>query len=282
MRKPPYLLATLLTLTPLAANAACEVIPLTTAQMSGTQVDGKIISGEECRGVGDYSSYTADRYSFKGKAGDIVTGNLMKSSFNSYNTAAQLLDTKENSIALALINGSPGSSSQFEVRLKTDGIYTLAISYVVGSQPQTYSFKLSSTNPEQTSIPTPTPAPIPTPTPAPEFTCLENAYKEGVAALTSVSVPDGIGGMIKYKVSLAVEAFSNPLKFKVDKADIILSSTPAAACASDSYKDGKLNINSITVPNASMGGTDKYKVTMQLEAGSDPLKFTVETADLIK
>lgn len=116
---------TLFVLTPIVTNATCNVRALTSSELTGTEIKGQLIYGEECRGVTTRAGFTADHYSFQGKAGDTITGfessnlYLNGAGNNIANTYMVLLDPSGAQIANA------SSQDSFVVKLVSNGVYKL-------------------------------------------------------------------------------------------------------------------------------------------------------------
>lgn len=208
-------------LAPLSAQAACYVRPLTTAELSGLTdalIAGQIIQGEACRGVGINSVYTADQYSFQGKAGDDITVNVEQpNSFASRDLDGyiELLDPSGAKVAHTLHTVSSSSNpppDTFTIKLTSTGLFKLI---VTGSRAQVtdtsevetinYFFNIKSSSPEQT----------------PTLASCADTFSEGKLTLNSVTVPIANGGLAKYKVTLNLKPASNPAVFKIDKAELL-------------------------------------------------------------
>lgn len=192
----------LLTLSPLAAYAACNVVPLSTDQLTTTvPISGQVVKGEACRGVSSRATYTADQYSFQGTKGD---------SIRIYNSGSASFVAFFDPEGVQFTNTA--SSDYFSFSLPTTGIYKIIITGnsqdVADIKNETigYNFTLNSTNPKQTN----TPAPIAT-------TCPSDTYNNGKLTINSVEVPNGLGGTLKYKAIMTLQALSNPLVFTVDQ-----------------------------------------------------------------
>ncbi len=213
MKKMACFALSLLGLSSLTVHATCNVTPLSTQQLSGNinnspnaypSLTGHVIVGEGCRGFGTRSTYTADIYSFQGKAGDTFSLSSNTPNYNG-NALITLLDPQGTQIGN---NVNPGLNiSVFTVRLAASGLYQIVITgYNADVDPSVnngtlnYAMILSSTSPAQTA------------------TCPSDTYNNGVLSINSVSVPNGTGGNVNYSATLTLQPLSNPMTFILNQA----------------------------------------------------------------
>ncbi len=213
----------LLLSSPLMAHASCYVRPLTTAELTantyGTLISGQIIQGEECRGVGSYAAYTADHYSFQGKVGDVIVVNVYQpTTFSGKDLDGYivLLDPSGTQIAQTVHIVSTSSNpppDTFTVKLTSSGVFKLVVTgyraqVTDSSDVETinYEFDVQSSSPVQT---------------LPVASCLADGYSNGKLTINSVTVPNGSGGLAKYKVTLNLQPATNPAVFTIDKAELL-------------------------------------------------------------
>ncbi|MCX7089633.1 MAG: hypothetical protein NTV00_16475 [Methylococcales bacterium] len=208
----------LLLLASLAAEAACYVKPLTTTQLTEEYIEGQIIRGEGCRGVGVNSAYTADHYSFLGKVGDMIDVSIDRPTVGSMGIDGQIdLVDPTGAVIAHTTNTKPGSVTTplgFTLKLPSSGLYTLVVTGLNAQVSDTstvetvyYLFVITSSNPLQTS-----------PSSA---ACPSDKFNNGILTLNSVNVLNASGSIDHYQVTLNVQPASNPAVFTIKNAELI-------------------------------------------------------------
>ncbi|MCX7087126.1 MAG: hypothetical protein NTV00_03630 [Methylococcales bacterium] len=166
------------------STRTCKVVALTTAQLNGTRITGElIVGGPPCQDFGS----TVDYYSFQANTGDI-------------------LERSAGSYYVVDLQGPDGTSLGWpdKVILPASGVYKIAINASNSNRDGmgSYYLEIKKSSPAQ---------------PAPIATCPSDTYNNGKLTINSVEVPNGVGGMLKYKASMTLQALSNPLVFTVDQ-----------------------------------------------------------------
>ncbi|NOT83902.1 MAG: hypothetical protein HOP02_03800 [Methylococcaceae bacterium] len=185
----------------------CNIKPLSTNQLAGAIIYGQLLTGGQCRGLGSRSAYTADYYSFEGKAGDTISAGLRTAGSDANtNYLVTLLNPQGVEIANNIKTGE-NANAGFILPLLTSGTYKIVVSgyaadvdATIGVISYAMIFKSGSSQ-------------------APS--CQADTYNNNKLTINTVEVPNDKGGTLRYKATLTLQPSSNPLTFTLDKADLL-------------------------------------------------------------
>lgn len=203
---------TLLACMPFGVQAACQAIPFQMSADNYNYFIGELPKGGECRGVTRRGNFTALHYTFPAKAGEVLIGDDITGGpcgTCASNTYFSLLDPQGVRIATASNRGGRLVGSRFEVKLNSTGDYKLVITgdttnvENVATGMINYALSLQVVPATTSNV----------------AVCPSDTYDKGKLTINAVEVPNGFGGVLKYQATLALQPFSSPVSFVLEKAE---------------------------------------------------------------